>query len=185
MTIKEREYQLLQKIKNGDVRAYDQLVSPLLIRLKRKAMSMISDISKDPDLDSEDILQDALISGYKSIQNFRSDSGIYTWLYRIVINKAKDFRTKTIRQNEIPISENEYMIPDNRVGFEKKLEQMEEEEYLTRIIDGLDPLYKEIFELRFYERMTYSQIANILNCNVGTVKSRLFKAREILKHNNK
>ncbi|MCB1142156.1 MAG: RNA polymerase sigma factor [Leptospiraceae bacterium] len=182
MTLKEREQYLLQKIRNGDIRAYDQLITPLLPRLKRKAMSMITDLSKDPDLDSEDILQDALISGYKSIQNFRADSGIYTWLYRIVINKAKDFRSKTIRQNEIPISENEHLIPDNRMGFEKKLEQIEDQEYLNKMIESLDDIYKEVFELRFYERMTYSQIATVLNCNVGTVKSRLFKARELLKH---
>lgn len=75
---------------------------------------------KDGD-DAEDIVQDALISGYRSIRNFRADSGVYTWLYRIVVNKSKDMLAKRKRAKENSMDDKEYQVTDDRVGFEKKL----------------------------------------------------------------
>ncbi len=178
MTMREKEIILLQKIKNGDQSAYMTLVGPYRERLYRKAVSMV----KDGD-DAEDIVQDALISGYKSIQNFRAEAGVYTWLYRIVVNKSKDLLAKKKRGREKPIDDspdNQFM--DDRVGYEKKLELFEESKYLKDKIDGMEEVYKEVIELRYFQEMSYSQIADVLQCNIGTVKSRLFKAKEYLKH---
>ncbi|MBP7283320.1 MAG: sigma-70 family RNA polymerase sigma factor [Leptospiraceae bacterium] len=177
MTLREKEKILLQKIKAGDKYAYMELVTPFRERLFRKAKSMVKD-----DDDADDIVQDALIAGYKSIVNFRAEAGVYTWLYRIVINKSKDLLTKRKRMVEKSIDDNEQQFVDERLGFEKKLELSDESSYLIKKINQLENIYKEVLELRYFEEMSYSDIAELLECNVGTVKSRLFKAKEILKH---
>ena len=177
MTIKEKEQILLNRIRNGDKSAYVELIKPYQERLLRKAKSM----TKNDD-DAQDVVQDALISGFKSITNFRADSGVYTWLYRIVINKSKDLLAKNKNRGEKPISDNEYQILDERVGYEKKLELNDESNYLIKKINQLDEVFRQVVELRYFEEMSYSEIATVLNCNIGTVKSRLFKAKELLKH---
>ena len=177
MTLREKEKILLQKIKAGDKYAYMELVTPFRERLFRKAKSMVKD-----DDDADDIVQDALIAGYKSIVNFRAEAGVYTWLYRIVINKSKDLLTKRKRMVEKSIDDNEQQFVDERPGFEKKLELSDESAYLIKKINQLDNIYKEVIDLRYFEEMSYADIADLLECNVGTVKSRLFKAKEILKH---
>jgi RNA polymerase sigma-70 factor (ECF subfamily) len=177
MTLRENEKLLLQKIRNGDRSAYIELVTPYKERLFRKAKSM----TKDDD-DAEDIVQEALISGYRSIHKFRAEAGVYTWLYRIVVNKSKDLLSKKKKNIEKPLIENDFTYMDERTGFEKKLELSDESSYLVKKIASLDDVYKQVIELRYFEDMSYSEIASVLGCNVGTVKSRLFKAKELLKH---
>ncbi|EPG67823.1 RNA polymerase sigma factor [Leptospira wolffii] len=176
-TVREKEIELLKKIKEGDDKAYMELTGPYRERLYRKAVSMV----KDGD-DAEDIVQDALVSGYRSIRNFRAESGVYTWLYRIVVNKSKDLLAKRKRARENSIDDSEFQVTDNRVGFEKKVELSDESNYLINKINELEDIYKEVIELRYFEEMSYSQIAEVLGTNIGTVKSRLFKAKEFLKH---
>lgn len=176
MTLREREAALLKKIRSGDKAAYVELVTPFRERLIRKAKSMV----KDED-DAEDIVQDAFISGYRSIHKFRADSGIYTWLYRIVVNRAKDLLTKKKKNPEKPITEQEQQFVDERQSYEKKLELSEESSYLIDKINLLDEIYRQVIELRYFEEMSYAEIAQVLGCNQGTVKSRLFKAKELLK----
>jgi len=176
MTLREREAALLKKIRSGDKAAYVELVTPFRERLIRKAKSMV----KDED-DAEDIVQDAIISGYRSIHKFRADSGIYTWLYRIVVNRAKDLLTKKKKNPEKPITEQEQQFVDERQSYEKKLELSEESSYLIDKINLLDEIYRQVIELRYFEEMSYAEIAQVLGCNQGTVKSRLFKAKELLK----
>ncbi|TGL63788.1 RNA polymerase sigma factor [Leptospira sarikeiensis] len=176
-TVREKEIQLLKQIKEGDDKAYIELTGPYRERLYRKAVSMV----KDGD-DAEDIVQDALISGYRSIRNFRAESGVYTWLYRIVVNKSKDLLAKRKRARENSMDDSEFQVTDDRMGFEKKVELSDESDYLINKISELEDIYKEVIELRYFEEMSYSQIADILGTNIGTVKSRLFKAKEFLKH---
>ncbi|MGJ4788783.1 sigma-70 family RNA polymerase sigma factor [Leptospira koniambonensis] len=176
-TVREKEIQLLKRIKEGDDKAYIELTGPYRERLYRKAVSMV----KDGD-DAEDIVQDALISGYRSIRNFRAESGVYTWLYRIVVNKSKDLLAKRKRARENSMDDSEFQVTDDRISFEKKVELSDESNYLINKINELEDIYKEVIELRYFEEMSYSQIAEILGTNIGTVKSRLFKAKEFLKH---
>ena len=96
-------------------------------------------------------------------------------LFRSLLAKRK-------RMVEKSIDDNEQQFVDERLGFEKKLELSDESSYLIKKINQLDNIYKEVLELRYFEEMSYSDIADLLECNVGTVKSRLFKAKEILKH---
>ncbi|NUM41089.1 MAG: sigma-70 family RNA polymerase sigma factor [Leptospiraceae bacterium] len=177
MTLREKEIILLKRIKGGDQSAYIELVTPFRERLFRKAVSMVND-----EDDAEDIVQEAMISGYRSIDKFRAEAGVYTWLYRIVVNKSKDLLSKKKREKEKPIDENENQFIDDRIGYEKKLELSDESTYLITKINQLEEIYKQVIELRYFEEMSYSEIAQVIGVNVGTVKSRLFKAKEFLKH---
>lgn len=173
---RSHETVLIEKIRGGDNNAYLELIGEYRIRLYRKACSII----RNPE-EAEDVLQDALVSAYKALDRFRGESGIYTWLYRIVVNKCRDYLRS--RKSKVHESFDEFqpMISDNRISVEKKLELSEESSYLIEQINGLDDKYRNALILRYYEELSYEEIAKISSVNLGTVKSRLFKARELLK----
>ena len=173
--IKERE--LIDRIKGGDSNAYYELVSQYRERLYRKACSIVGDMDE-----AEDLLQEALVSAYLAIGSFRGESGIYTWLYRIVVNRCRDFLRsgkKAILMD--PLDPFSMVIKDFRPGVEKNHEHSEEASYLIEKINSLEGKYKKILLLRYYDELSYQEIGEVMHMNIGTVKSRLFKARELLK----
>ena len=173
--IKER--QLIDRIKDGDKDAYYELVSQYRERLYRKACSIVGDMDE-----AEDLLQEALVSAYLAIGSFRGESGIFTWLYRIVVNRCRDFLRsgkKTILMD--PLDPFSMVIKDFRPGVEKNHEHSEEASYLIEKINSLEGKYKKILLLRYYDELSYQEIGEVMHMNIGTVKSRLFKARELLK----
>lgn len=170
------EAELIEKIRNGDSAAYLELIADYRIRLYRKACSLLG----SPD-DAEDVLQEGLVTAYRAIAKFRGESGIYTWLYRIVVNKCRDHMRS---QRSRPVESLEFhnpVISDDRVGVEKNLELSDDARYLIGKINGLDKKYRQILIYRYYDNLSYQEIAELVHVNVGTVKSRLFKARELLK----
>lgn len=173
---REREAELIERIKGGDADAYMELVGEYRIRLYRKATSIVG----DPE-EAEDVLQDALVTAYRALDRFRGESGIYTWLYRIVVNKCRDYLRSRKNVRHETFEDYQPLISDNRVSVEKKLELSDDADYLIRKINGLDDKYREILILRYYEEHSYEEIAGLIQVNIGTVKSRLFKARELLK----
>ena len=171
---KERE--LIERVKGGDGDAYMELVGEYRIRLFRKAASLIG----DPE-DAEDVLQDALLTAYKALPRFRGESGIYTWLYRIVVNKCRDFlRSRKSGKND-SLEIYEPILSDDRISVEKNHELSDDAGYLIGKINGLDDKYRQILMYRYYDDLSYEEIAGMIEVNIGTVKSRLFKARELLK----
>jgi RNA polymerase sigma-70 factor (ECF subfamily) len=170
------EAALIERVRRGDGEAYFELVSEFRLRLYRKACSMIA----SPD-DAEDVLQEALITAYRAIDKFRGESSFYTWLYRIVINKCRDFYRSAKTRREDNLDPATAIISDERIGQEKNLELSEDASYLIDKINGLDKKYREILVMRYYDDLSYQEIAEVLKINQGTVKSRLFKARELLK----
>ena len=173
---RERERELIEKIRAGDGEAYFELVSEYRVRLYRKACSLLS----NPE-DAEDVLQEALVTAYKAIGKFRGESGFYTWIYRIVINKCRDFQRSKRTKREEDIEPYQPVLSDERISLEKNLELSDDAEYLIGKINGLGKKYREILLMRYYDDLSYQEIADALDLNVGTVKSRLFKARELLK----
>ena len=173
---REKERVLIEKIKAGDGEAYYELVSEYRLRLYRKACSLLS----NPE-DAEDVLQEALVTAYKAIGKFRGESGFYTWIYRIVINKCRDFQRSRRTKREEDIEPYQPVLSDDRISLEKNLELSDDAEYLIGKINGLGKKYREILMMRYYDELSYQEIADAQDLNVGTVKSRLFKARELLK----
>jgi len=170
------EKELITRIRNGDTDAYYDLISDYRIRLYRKACSLIG----NPE-DAEDVLQEALITAYQALNKFRGESGIYTWLYRITVNKCRDHLRNRRTKKEETIEQYTPILYDERVSIEKNFELSDDAAYLISKINALDKKYRQISILRYYDNMSYQEIAEILNVNIGTVKSRLFKARELLK----
>ncbi len=175
-TKRAKERALIERVKAGDGGAYMELVGEYRIRLFRKASSLIG----DPE-DAEDVLQDALLTAYKALPRFRGESGIYTWLYRIVVNKCRDFlRSRKSGKND-SLEIYEPILSDDRISVEKNHELSDDAGYLIEKIKGLDTKYRQILLYRYYDDLSYEEIANLIEVNIGTVKSRLFKARELLK----
>ncbi|MBE7439014.1 MAG: RNA polymerase sigma factor [Spirochaetales bacterium] len=174
MAVAEKE--LLSRVREGDGAAYYELVADYRQRLYRKACSML----QSPD-DAEDILQEALLTAYRAIHKFRGDSSFYTWIYRIVVNKCRDhYRSQNTRKVDT-VDPSVAIITDDRISQEKNLELSEDASYLIGKINGLEKKYREILIMRYYDDLSYQEIAAVLRINQGTVKSRLFKARELLK----
>ncbi len=171
---KERE--LIQRVQAGDGDAYMELVGEYRIRLYRKACSLIGDAE-----DAEDVLQDALVTAYKALGKFRGESGIYTWLYRITVNKCRDFLRSRKNQSQDSLEHYEPILSDERISVEKNHELSDDGAYLIQKIKGLDDKYRQILMYRYYDDLSYEEIAELSHVNIGTVKSRLFKARELLK----
>lgn len=171
-----QESELIARVKSGDQAAFVELVTPLRIRLYRKAHSMLGNAD-----DAEDALQDALITAYRAINGFRGESGFYTWIYRILVNKCTDHLRKKSNARSESFDDFEPLISDDRVSVEKKVEHSQQAVDLIAAINGLDKKYRKILIMRYYDDLSYQEIAHNVGINEGTVKSRLFKARELLK----
>jgi RNA polymerase sigma-70 factor (ECF subfamily) len=173
---RNRERDLIEQIKGGDADAYMDLVGAYRTRLFRKACSILNDAE-----DAEDALQEALLTAYRALPRFRGESGIYTWLYRIVVNKCRDHLRSRKSGSEESLELYQPLLSDDRVAVEKNVELSDDAGYLIEKVNGLERKYRQILLYRYYEDFSYEEIANLLHVNIGTVKSRLFKARELLK----
>ncbi len=172
---REHESSLIRKATTGDHRAFLELIVPYQTRLLRRAQALLGSME-----DAEDAVQEALLMAYRSLAKFRGESGIYTYIYRIVINKCHDSVRKR-RRTDSDSLDNVPLISDERVSISKNHELSEESGYLIEKINSLDKKYRQVLLMRYYDDLSYQEIADLVHISVGTVKSRLFKARELLK----
>lgn len=173
---REEDAKLLERIRQGENRAYVELISKYRLRLFRKANSLLG----SPE-DAEDILQETLITAFKAFHKFRGDSSIYVWLYTILVNKCRDQYRK--KQRSLPadsLEDSGILLRDERMSAGKKIELSEDFEYLISKVNGLDDKFRQVIFLRYFDNLAYEEIATFLQVNVGTVRSRLFRARELL-----
>lgn len=176
------EAELIKRCKNGDREAFNELFAQYESKVINIAYGMLSD--KD---DAYDAAQEVFIKVYKNISSFKENSSLSTWIYRITSNMCNDFLRKRMRSaNTISI----HAESDDDRGMELRDKSPLPEEYaehnetqraVRQAISELSPEYREIITLYDVEDMSYENIAAILNCPVGTVKSRLNRARTALK----
>lgn len=166
---------LLERIGRGETRAFVELVQPFRERLFRKACSMLS----SPD-DAEDALQDALLTSFRGIDRFRGEASIYTWLYRILVNRCTDVLRKRSTDQVDYVDPATFDVEDLS-DLQKNHELSDHTAYLIQQIRSLDARFRELLWMRYFDELSYEEIARVKNLKVGTVKSRLFKARELLK----
>ena len=173
---------LLLKIKQGDKQAFNLLIQ----KYQNKISAIIAKYLYNSS-DILDITQETFIKAYKAIDNFRGDSSFYTWIYRIAINCSKNFLISQGRKppsRDLDIDNVEYM--DKLVFLEDKKNPeslMLSDELRNTIfssIENLSPELKKTITLRELEGMTYEEIAKKMDCPVGTVRSRIFRARETI-----
>jgi len=183
MSDREVDQQLVERAQRGDKKAFELLVS----KYQRKLARLLSRFIRDA-AEVEDVAQEAFIKAYRALPTFRGDSAFYTWLYRIGINTAKNYLVAMGRRapttTEIDSEEAESYEDGDQL---RDLNTPENELASRQIADTVNQTLAELPEelrtaitLREIEGLSYEDIANIMNCPIGTVRSRIFRAREAI-----
>jgi len=175
--------ELVARVQKGDKRAFDLLV----LKYQRKIMRLLSRMIRDPG-EVEDVAQEAFIKAYRAIGQFRGDSAFYTWLYRIAINTARNWQASNSRRpsspNVIETQDGEtFSQIDNLTDIstpESVVASREIVETVNQAIGALPEDLRTAIVLREIEGMSYEDIAQTMNCPIGTVRSRIFRAREAI-----
>ena len=176
------EEKLIKNIKKGDTDAFDQLVRSF----EKKVYNTALRYCKNPD-DAFDISQDVFLRVYRYISDFKGDSSLSTWIYRITVNLCTDYVRKDKTNKTVPLyssndeEEYELQLPDDSPSPEELYETKEKIDLLRKAIDNLPDDHREIIVLRDINGLQYEEIARVLEINVGTVKSRISRARDKLK----
>ncbi len=179
------DQELVARVQKGDKRAFDLLV----MKYQHKVFSLISRLVKEP-ADVADVAQDAFIKAYRALPNFRGESAFYTWMYRIAVNTAKNHLAALGRRppgSDIDADEAEqYNGADGLRDLGSPERLALRDELKKRVYDTIDTLPEDLrsaITLREMEGMSYEEIAEVLECPVGTVRSRIFRAREAIDRN--
>lgn len=176
------DHQLVLRVQKGDKRAFDLLV----LKYQYKLQAVVGRFIRDTD-EVADVTQEAFIKAYKALPRFRGDSQFYTWLYRIAINTAKNYLVSKSRRpanTDIDVEDAEQFSNNEKLIDDTSPESSMMTDELAAIIkSALSSLPEDLrtaLTLREFEGMSYEDIAVVMNCPVGTVRSRIFRAREFL-----
>jgi len=180
MSEKAIDLELVKQAQKGDIKAFELLVQ----RYQQKVGGVISKLIKDYH-EIQDITQDVFIKVYKALPNFRGDSAFYTWIYRIAINTAKNHlvaRGRRIQNSDIePVEAESYSGGFERQNFDTpdaEYERQEIEKVVHESIASLPEDLKQAIVLREIDGLSYEEIAEKMQCPIGTVRSRIFRARD-------
>jgi len=180
-TTETNDRQLVERVQRGDKRAFDILV----LKYQHKIAGLVSRYVRDSS-EVQDVTQEAFIKAYRAIPRFRGDSAFYTWLYRIAINTAKNYLvSKSRRPPDTDIDVDGEFVADSAVlkdvaGPESRLATDQLQKVIFDAIENLPEELKIAVTLREFEGMSYEEIAEVMECPVGTVRSRIFRAREAI-----
>ena len=183
MSDREIDRQLVERAQRGDKRAFELLVE----KYQRKLARLLSRFIRDP-AEVEDVTQEAFIKAYRALPAFRGESAFYTWLYRIGINTAKNYLMALGRRaptsTEVEAEEAEGFEEGEQLRDintpESVLLSNEIAETVNSTIEQLPEELRTAIQLREIEGMSYEDIAQVMNCPIGTVRSRIFRAREAI-----
>jgi len=174
--------QLVRRVQKGDKGAFDLLV----LKYQHKIVNLVMRFVRDPDL-ALDITQEAFLKAYRALPRFRGESAFYTWLYRIAVNTAKN-HLAAVRRRPMDI-ELDLQDPE-QYNLHAKLKETDTPEGVTlshelhatvdKAIEALPEDLRTAIILREFEGMSYEQIAQTMECPVGTVRSRIFRARDAI-----
>ena len=179
---KNNDKELVKRAQKGDKAAFDTLVT----KYHPKVVNLVTRFVKNAD-DAQDVAQEAFIKAYRGLKNFRGDSAFYTWLYRIAINSAKNYLVSQGRKSPayaVDVEDAEHMeSATNLKEYDTPEGNMltdEIEQTVYKAIKDLPEDLKTAITLRELEGMSYDEIANVMECPIGTVRSRIFRAREAI-----
>lgn len=178
----ESDQQLVLRVQKGDKRAFDLLV----LKYQYKVQALVGRFVRDPH-EAQDVSQEAFIKAYRALGKFRGDSQFYTWLYRIAVNTAKNHLVSRNRRppaNDVEIEDAEFHAGSDALREndtpDGELFRGELETVVFNTLDSLPEDLKSAISLREFEGMSYEEIAEVMGCPVGTVRSRIFRAREAI-----
>lgn len=183
MTSAESDQELVDRAKNGDLKAFDLLV----LKYQRRVFRLISRVIKN-NSEVEDVAQECFIKAFRAIHQFRGDSAFYTWLYRIAVNTAKNY---LFSKGKRPIALSELKKSEDSDSFdmldavsnenpEGNMAGLQIAEAVNKAVKKLPDELSTAVVLREMDGLSYEEIAEVMNCPIGTVRSRIFRAREAI-----
>lgn len=183
MSDRELDQQLVERVQRGDKQAFGLLVA----KYQRKLLRLLSRLIRDP-AEVEDVAQETFIKAYRALPSFRGDSAFYTWLYRIGVNTAKNYLVAQGRRAPTTTGYNSEEAETFDDGEQLRDINTPERLMMSRQIgetvevamDALPDELKTAIVLREIEGLSYEEIAAIMDCPIGTVRSRIFRAREAI-----
>ncbi len=182
MSDKAADQQLVERVQKGDKRAFDLLV----IKYQQRIMNVISRFVND-FAEVQDLAQETFIKAYRALPNFRGDSAFYTWLYRIGINTAKNHlvaRSRRPPSGDVDATEAEYYEGESALKDQATPERIALTDEIAKVVfDAIEQLPEDLrmaITLRELEGLSYEEIAEAMECPIGTVRSRIFRAREAI-----
>ena len=186
MNAPDADAPLIERVKRGDVKAFEMLVVKYQRRIERLIGRMVRDVDLVPD-----IAQETFIRAYRAIPQFRGEAAFYTWLYRIAVNTAKKAlgelkrdplvteSARAIRDDDDETSRTENELSDGETP-ESVLASKQVATAVNSAIEALSEDLRQAITLREIEGLSYEEIAEVMNCPIGTVRSRIFRAREAI-----
>ena len=182
MTERDADQLLVERVQRGDKRAFDMLVR----KYQHRVIAVISRYVRDPD-EAMDVAQEAFVKAYRALDRFRGESAFYTWIFRIAVNTAKNYivsRGRRPPDADLEVDEAEHYEggewlhevanPENEL-FKDELERA-----VYKALENLPEDLRVAVTLREFDGLSYEEIAEVMECPVGTVRSRIFRAREAI-----
>jgi RNA polymerase sigma-70 factor (ECF subfamily) len=176
------DQELVRRVQAGDKKAFDLLI----LKYQQRIIHVITGFVHDP-VEAMDVAQEAFLKAYRALPGFRGDSAFYTWLYRIAINTSKNYLTAAARRppvTDVDVSDATIYYDANELKEfetpENKLMSVELEQTIHEAIEDLPEETATAIKLREFEGLSYEEIAQVMDCPIGTVRSRIFRAREAI-----
>lgn len=174
------EINLVNRFKAGDSSAFEELVRAYQDRIFNLCRYVLGN-----DHDAEDAAQDVFIKAFRNLSGFKPDASVYTWLYRIAVNTCLDRKRKPFFLSLFKSGESEdggdYDVPSEEPSPEKLLESKQISREIQRALNKISPKLRTVIVLKEFEGLSYEEIGEVLDISLGTVKSRISRAREELK----
>jgi RNA polymerase sigma-70 factor (ECF subfamily) len=178
---READQALVERVQAGDKQAFGLLVA----KYQRKLLRLVSRLVRDP-AEAEDVTQEAFIKAYRALPNFRGESAFYTWLYRIGVNTAKNWlvanRRRTPTSSEVSSEDAEQYDEGDLLRDvdtpERMLMSKQIADAVNAAMERLPEDLKTAITLREIDGLAYEEIAQVMDCPIGTVRSRIFRARD-------
>ncbi|MEM7195376.1 MAG: RNA polymerase sigma factor RpoE [Pseudomonadota bacterium] len=182
MDIDINDNEIVERVRNGDKQAFNLLVTKYQFKIKNLVGRFVKDVTEQ-----EDITQEAFIKAYRAIDRFRGDSAFYTWLYRIAVNTAKNYLVAAGRRppgQDVDAEESMQVRPIELLTDTSSPEDILHNDELVEVIrdavENLPDELKQAITLREFDGLSYEDIASVMECPIGTVRSRIFRAREAI-----
>ena len=178
----QTDRQLVARVQKGDRRAFDLLV----IKYQHKILALVGRFISD-HAEAQDVTQEAFIKAFRALPNFRGESAFYTWMYRIAVNTAKNHlvsRGRKTPTNDVDLEDAEFFADESHMKDVATPDNLLHRDQLQKVVfDAIENLPEELkmaVTLREIDGMSYEEIAEVMDCPIGTVRSRIFRAREAI-----